>query len=109
MGAASVVLASDEHDLVPDALAAAALGYAVLSQRVFELARRMPDLTGRDRALLSLVGTGASNAEVSEQLRLSTATVKRELSRLAADLEVEGRSGLIEAARDMGLVKGSPN
>jgi DNA-binding NarL/FixJ family response regulator len=108
-GAASVVLASDEHDLVPEALAAAALGYAVLSTRVQDAAREMPELSGRDRELLTLVATGASNVEVSEQLRLSTATVKRDLSRLATELDVDGRPGLMEAARDMGLGKGSPN
>jgi DNA-binding NarL/FixJ family response regulator len=108
-GAASVVLASDEHDLVPEALAAVAMGYAVLSTRVHETAACMPDLSGRDRELLTLVATGASNVEISEQLQLSRATVKRDLNRLAAELEVEGRPGLMEAARDMGLGKGSPN
>jgi DNA-binding NarL/FixJ family response regulator len=108
-GTAPIVLASDEHDLVPEALAAAALGYAVLSTRVYDAARRMPDLTGRDRALLAAVATGATNVEASEQLQLSTATVKRDLSRLAAELHVDGRSGLMAVARDLGLTKGSPN
>ena len=102
-GDASVVLGADEADLLPEALAAAARGFAVLSPRVAEGARAMPALSSVERRLLELVGAGASTVDLADQLRCSPATAKREVARLAGRFGVDGRAGLMAVACDLGL------
>jgi DNA-binding NarL/FixJ family response regulator len=108
-GTVAVVLAAGEEDLLAEAIEAAERGFAVVSTRVVEGARSAPTLSGRDRRLLALVAEGASNGEVAEHLHCSTATVKRVITDLVRRLAVDGRPGLIAAARDLGIEKGSPN
>ena len=48
-------------------------------------------LTEREAAVLDLVGTGATNAEIAQQLSLSPWTVKRHLANVYAKLGVHGR------------------
>jgi DNA-binding NarL/FixJ family response regulator len=60
----------------------------------------MPDLPDREREILRLVATGASNAAIGRDLYLSEATVKQYVSRLMRRFERENRTQLaLMAAR----------
>ncbi|PZR52442.1 hypothetical protein DNL40_11975 [Xylanimonas oleitrophica] len=54
----------------------------------------MPDLPDREREILRLVSTGASNAAIARNLYLSEATVKQYVSRLMRRFERENRTQL---------------
>ena len=60
----------------------------------------MPDLPDREREILRLVATGASNASIGRSLYLSEATVKQYVSRLMRKFDRENRTQLaLMAAR----------
>jgi DNA-binding NarL/FixJ family response regulator len=54
----------------------------------------MPDLPGREREILRLVATGASNASIGRSLYLSEATVKQYVSRLMRRFDRDNRTQL---------------
>jgi DNA-binding NarL/FixJ family response regulator len=54
----------------------------------------MPDLPGREREVLRLVATGASNASIGRSLYLSEATVKQYVSRLMRRFDRDNRTQL---------------
>lgn len=101
-GTAEVVLVDDEAELLPVAMAAVEAGFAVVSRRVVDGAAAMPPLSDHDRGLLHLVGAGASNRAVAEALGTSVGSVKAATVRLARDLSVDGRAGLVELAKSLG-------
>lgn len=77
------------------------------SARSFEPARPRRDLTvitDREREVLTLVGTGLSNAEIAERLFISVATVKTYLTRLLSKLDARDRVQLVIIAYEAGLV-----
>jgi two-component system nitrate/nitrite response regulator NarL len=102
-GRVGVVLTDDEADLVPVALAAADAGFAVVSQRVVAAAAGMPPLSLRDRAVLRLVGDGRSNRAVAAELGTTIGSIRAAVARLSRSLDVDGRAGLVERARSLGL------
>jgi DNA-binding CsgD family transcriptional regulator len=102
-GRAGVVLAADEADLLPVALAAVEAGFAVVSQRVVEEAASMPALSVEERRLLALIGTGATNGEIAVALDTSVGRVRAASARLARRLGVRGRAGLVTIARSLGI------
>ncbi|MFJ8584366.1 response regulator [Streptomyces sp. NPDC093595] len=53
--------------------------------------RGLPELTGREREILALVGEGLTNRQIGERLYLAEKTVKNNISRLLAKLGVERR------------------
>ncbi|GAA3041935.1 response regulator transcription factor [Kitasatospora albolonga] len=66
--------------------------------------RELTGITDREREVLTLVGRGLSNAEISEQLVISPATTKTYLSRLLAKLDARDRVRLVILAYEAGLV-----
>jgi DNA-binding NarL/FixJ family response regulator len=67
--------------------------------------QRLRDLTERELEVLRLIGRGASNAEIAEQLVIGEGTVKTHIGRIFDKLELRDRSAAIVFAFDHGLVQ----
>jgi DNA-binding NarL/FixJ family response regulator len=61
-------------------------------------------LTERERAVLRLVGTGLTNADIADRLGITEATVKTHLNRTMAKLNLGSRAQAVVAAYETGLV-----
>ncbi|MFE1287023.1 response regulator [Streptomyces sp. NPDC058751] len=61
-------------------------------------------VTDREREVLTLVGSGLSNAEIAERLFISVATAKTYLTRLLSKLDARDRVQLVIIAYEAGLV-----
>ncbi|HZO64440.1 MAG TPA: response regulator transcription factor [Kribbellaceae bacterium] len=62
-----------------------------------------PQLTAREREILSLVAAGRSNAQIASTLFLSPKTVRNNVSNIFAKLHVADRAAAIIQAREAGL------
>jgi DNA-binding NarL/FixJ family response regulator len=62
-----------------------------------------PQLTGRERQLLDLIARGRSNAQIAEQLVLSTKTVRNHVSSIFTKIQVVDRAQAIVKAREAGI------
>lgn len=63
-----------------------------------------PPLTEREREVLDLIGSGATNREIAEQLYLSPHTVKEHTSSLYRKLSVRNRAEAVQKAQRLGLI-----
>ena len=63
------------------------------------------DLTNREREILELLATGATNKQIAANLDLSTGTVKWHIYDLFQKLRVETRTEAVVAAQERGLVR----
>ena len=66
--------------------------------------RRPPDLTDRERDILSGVCRGLSNREIAAELFVGPATVKTYVSRLLDKFDTGSRVGLVVGAYESGLL-----
>ncbi|MER8007276.1 response regulator transcription factor [Streptomyces sp. NPDC094149] len=66
--------------------------------------RELTGITDREREVLTLVGSGLSNAEIAARLCISVATAKTYLTRLLAKLDARDRVQLVIMAYEAGLV-----
>jgi DNA-binding NarL/FixJ family response regulator len=62
-----------------------------------------PDLTAREREILHLVARGRSNAQIAQQLVLSTKTVRNHVSSVFTKIQVVDRAQAIVKAREAGI------
>jgi len=62
-----------------------------------------PDLTEREREVLTLVAGGARNPLIAKSLGISPKTVRNHLSNVLGKLQVEDRAEAILKAREAGL------
>jgi DNA-binding NarL/FixJ family response regulator len=62
-----------------------------------------PDLTSRERDILTLMATGANNATIAARLGLTEKTVRNNVSNVFAKLRVADRAAAVARARDAGL------
>lgn len=65
-----------------------------------------PDLTDRERELLTLIAQGHSNNNIAEQLHISHKTVSNHISNIFNKLHVADRAQAIVKAREAGLGNG---
>ena len=62
-----------------------------------------PDLTEREREILTLIARGRSNSEIAEELSISLKTVRNHASNIFNKLQVADRTQAAIRARDAGL------
>jgi DNA-binding NarL/FixJ family response regulator len=117
-GASGYVLKDASIDEVAGAVRAAAGGGAwvtprvapIVLERMREAIRREPpaesrrDLTERERQILRLIAEGKDNAQIARELYVSAATVKNQVSRLLAKLQIDNRIQAAVYAVRQGLV-----
>jgi DNA-binding NarL/FixJ family response regulator len=66
-------------------------------------AAAFPDLTDREREVLSLIAQGRSNGQIAERLSLSLKTVRNHVSNVLGKLQVADRAQAAIRAREAGL------
>jgi len=59
-----------------------------------------PDLTDREREILTLIAQGANNTDIAAKLHISGKTVSNHVSSIFNKLQVADRAGAIVKARD---------
>ncbi len=62
-----------------------------------------PDLTDREREVLTLIAQGLSNSDIASQLHISSKTVSNHISNIFNKLQVADRAQAIVKARDANL------
>ena len=119
-GARGYVLKGAHHDEILQAIRAVAAGQAVFGPAI--AARMMnffqglngalpkgspgivfPELTEREREVLTLIAQGISNKEIAEKLVLSMKTVSNHITNIFSKLQVADRAQAIIRARDAGM------
>jgi DNA-binding NarL/FixJ family response regulator len=68
-------------------------------------AQDLGELTEREREVLTLIGLGLSNTEITERLYVSMSTTKTHVGRLLMKLGARDRAHLVIAAYEAGLVR----
>jgi len=63
----------------------------------------LPELTDREREILTLIAGGARNADIARSLVISPKTVRNHISNIFSKLQVADRADAIERARGAGL------
>ena len=66
---------------------------------------QVSDLTAREVDVLRLIGRGASNEEIADELVITEATVKTHITRIFSKLGLRDRAAAIVFAFDHGLVE----
>lgn len=87
--------------------------YSELFQRTKSARLRDPHsfdklLTGRERAVLALVGEPLSDSEISQRLNISVQTVEKHRFNIHRKLDIESRTELERYARDHGFTMSGP-
>jgi DNA-binding NarL/FixJ family response regulator len=91
------------------AIHAVAAGGTYFSQRIIPVMvsnsnHSTPELTLRELEVLDLMATGASTAEMAEQLFITPRTVTTHISNIYRKLEVNNRTALLRKAIELGLI-----
>ncbi len=115
-GARGYVLKEASEDEVLRAIRAVGEGEAIFSARMaqrlvgfFACSRQaisslpFPDLTEREREILTLVAQGRSNGEIAQQLVLGSKTVRNYISSIFSKLQVADRAQAIVKAHEAGI------
>lgn len=115
-GARGYILKDADEDEIVRAIRAVAEGEAIFSPAIatrlidyFATTRQQapqevfPELTEREREILTLIARGESNAAIAEQLTISLKTVRNHVSNIYNKLQVADRAQAAIRARDAGL------
>lgn len=115
VGARGYLLKDAEADEVAHAVRAVARGELVFGPGVAghvlglfatpPAARPLPELSDREREVLTLMAAGLGNARIGARLSVSPKTVANHASSIFAKLRVSGRVEAIARARAAGLVR----
>ena len=81
------------------------MGYFATPRKNPQPALLFPELTEREREVLTLLAQGYTNPAIAERLVLSPKTVRNHVSNIFSKLQVAGRAEAIVRARDAGLTK----
>jgi DNA-binding NarL/FixJ family response regulator len=119
-GASGFLLKATAPGVLVDAVRTVAAGESMLDPQVTrrlvehylarpepdaDTARRLAELTEREREVLLLLARGLSNEEMGERLFLSPATVKSHVTRILGKLDVRSRVQAVILAYETGLVR----
>lgn len=107
-GAAGYLLKDIEPAEISVAIERAARGETYLppeisAKAIAQMRNPGPQLTRREREVVALLATGASNAQIAQELFVTEATVKSHLVNVFAKLGVDSRARAIRVAEDLGL------
>jgi DNA-binding NarL/FixJ family response regulator len=113
-GARGYVLKDADEDELTGAIRAVAHGEAIFSRAVAERVlaffaaprpapKAFPELTDREREILSLIAAGHPNPSIARALSLSPKTVANYVSAIFAKLQVADRAAAMVRAREAGL------
>ena len=114
-GARGYVLKGAEPETILRSIRVVAAGEAIFGPAVAERLSRFfaagaetaavpfPELTGREREILGLLATGATNTAIAARLGLSEKTVRNNVSNIFVKLRVADRAAAVARARDAGL------
>ncbi|GHP00096.1 DNA-binding response regulator [Reticulibacter mediterranei] len=81
------------------------IGYFGKPPKNPQITHPFPELTEREREILTLIAQGYTNPAIAERLVLSPKTVRNHVSTIFSKLQVAGRAEAIIRARDAGLTK----
>lgn len=87
-----------------DSLVAPAITRRLLDRFARTSLRDLPEITARERDVLTLIARGLSNREIADRLHLSETTVKTHVSSLLATLGLRDRLQAAVLAYETGLV-----
>jgi DNA-binding NarL/FixJ family response regulator len=114
-GARGYLLKGADRDEILGAIRAINTGGAIFSAAIAQrlmhyfstleppVPRAFPDLTDREREILTLLAQGYTNTTIAERLMLSPKTVRNNVSNIFSKLQVVDRAQAILRARDAGL------
>ncbi|GAB7045136.1 response regulator transcription factor [Catenuloplanes indicus] len=118
-GASGFLVKDMALDEIVTAIRVVATGDALIApsvtRRLIEMVAKHPSpgaagpvslngITGRERQVLTLIGQGATNAEIAERMHITTPTVKSYVGRLMTKLAARDRVQLVIVAYRTGLV-----
>jgi len=98
----SVVAVADGQAIFGASVARRMAGYFMGTGSAASLSP-FPALTVRERQILELISTGASNTTIAGRLALSEKTVRNNVSNIFAKLQVSDRAAAVARARDAGM------
>lgn len=101
VGAAGTVPSTWRGHEITGAARVVGLGMSVFVSE----AERPRLLTGREQEVLELIGSGATNREIAEQLSLSPNTVKDHASGLYRKMKARNRAEAVIRAQQLGLLE----
>jgi DNA-binding CsgD family transcriptional regulator len=97
------VVCADEPDSLVDALNAFGDDWCLVPVRVVERASTLPDLSTRQRQIAGAIAAGQPNRLIARGLRVSEATVKREVAGLLRTFDAPDRLSLVSRLVPLGL------
>lgn len=104
----AILAVSQGEAIFSPTIAQCLMGYFATPQKNPQTTPLFPELTEREREVLTLLAQGYTNPAIAERLVLSPKTVRNHVSTIFSKLQVAGRAEAIIRARDAGLTKESP-
>jgi DNA-binding NarL/FixJ family response regulator len=99
------VIAGGEALLAPSVTKRLIAEFAARPNGAPQSLKQLDVLTDREREVMVSVAQGHSNAEISELLHMSVATVKTHVSRILSKLGARDRTQLVVMAYQVGLIQ----
>jgi DNA-binding NarL/FixJ family response regulator len=103
-GASGFVSKDWDADDVAKAVRMVGMGMTVFRPQREQAVAAPAHLSTREREVLDLIATGATNREIAERLYLSPHTVKEHTSAVYRKLSVRNRAEAVRQAQDLGLI-----